>query len=234
MKHHFVPSKRYNFPAQGYGDGQRHFQGSWLDKYNGLVYSESDDGGYCKFCVLFAHCQEVSELGVLVNPPLTNLKKATEKLKNHFISEERKSHHEAVQTALTVYAVKENRVLPIDQQLGSIRETLVKKNHLKLRSIAATVILCGEQAFALRSHLDHGPVMIQDDSANRGNFQALLRFRVNAGDQVLKEHLETASLSATYTSKEIQNQMISVCCVIIRNTLWNKIHKVFVFFSYSR
>ena len=54
MKHHFVPSKRYNFPAHGYDDRQRHFQGSWLDKYNGLVYSESDDGGYCKFCVLFA------------------------------------------------------------------------------------------------------------------------------------------------------------------------------------
>ena len=128
MKHHFVPSKGYNFPAHDYGDRQRHFQVSWLDKYNGLVYSESDDGGYCKFCVLFAHCQpSVSELGVLVNRPLTNLKKATEKLTNHFISEERKSHHEAVQTALTFCAVKENRILPIDQQLSSIRETLVKK-----------------------------------------------------------------------------------------------------------
>ena len=133
MKHHFVPSKSYNFPAHGFVDCQRHFQGSWLDKYNGLVYSESDDGGYCKFCVLFVHCQpSVSELGVLVNRPLTNLKKATEKLMNHFISEERKSHHEAVQIALTFCAVKENRVLPIDQQLSSIRATLVKKNHLKL------------------------------------------------------------------------------------------------------
>ena len=128
MKHHFVPSKRYNFAAHSYGDRQRHFQGSWLDKYNDLVYSESDDGGYCKFCMLLAHFQpSVSELGVLVICPLTNLKKATEKLKNHFISEERKSHHEAIQTPLTFCAVKENRVLPIDQQLSSIRATLVKK-----------------------------------------------------------------------------------------------------------
>ena len=67
--------------------------------------------------------------------------------------------------------------------------------------------------------------MIEDDSVNRGNFQALLRFRVDAGDQVLKEHLETASLNATYTSKEIQNQMISVCGDIIRNRLFDKIHK---------
>ena len=48
--------------------------------------------------------------------------------------------------------------------------------------------------------------MIEDVLVNRGNFQALLRFRVDAGDQVLKEHLEPACLNATYTSKEIQNQ----------------------------
>ena len=67
--------------------------------------------------------------------------------------------------------------------------------------------------------------MIEDDSVNRGNFQALLRFRVHAGDQVLKEHLETASLNGIYTSKKIQNQMISVCGDIIQNRLLDKIHK---------
>ena len=77
---------------------------------------------------------------------------------------------------------------------------------LKLRPTSATVISCGHQAFALRSHLDRWPVMIEDVLVNRGNLQALLRFRVDAGDQVLKEHLEPASLNATYTSKEIPNQ----------------------------
>jgi hypothetical protein len=44
-------------------------------------YSESEDGGYCKFCVLFARCEaSVKELGVLVTRPLTNFKKATDKL----------------------------------------------------------------------------------------------------------------------------------------------------------
>lgn len=42
----------------------------------GLVYSESKEGGYCKYCVLFATCEgSVKELGVLVNQPLTNFKK---------------------------------------------------------------------------------------------------------------------------------------------------------------
>lgn len=58
LKHHFVPSKGYSFPAHIFShrqrQRQRHFQQSWLERYNGLVYSESEDGGYCKFCVLFA------------------------------------------------------------------------------------------------------------------------------------------------------------------------------------
>eukprot|EP00731_Ephydatia_muelleri_P018054 Em0011g94a len=29
----------------------RSFQASWLERYNRLVYSESEDGGYCKFCI---------------------------------------------------------------------------------------------------------------------------------------------------------------------------------------
>ena len=80
LKHHFVPRKGYQFPSRTFSGRQRHFQSSWLDKYSGLVYSESEYGGYCKFCVLFATCEpSVRELGVLVTRPLTNFKKAIDK-----------------------------------------------------------------------------------------------------------------------------------------------------------
>ena len=39
------------------------------------VNSESTDGDYCKYCALFAECgPTVTELGVLVNKPLTSKK----------------------------------------------------------------------------------------------------------------------------------------------------------------
>ena len=83
------------------------------------------------FCVLFAQYKpSVSGLGVLVRRPLTNLKKATEKLHNHFLSKERKSYQEALETALAFCAVKENRALSIDQQVSSSRAKLVEKNRL--------------------------------------------------------------------------------------------------------
>ena len=53
LKKHFVPASDYKFPTRVINGIQRHFQHSWLSRYPGLVYSKSQDGGYCKYCVLF-------------------------------------------------------------------------------------------------------------------------------------------------------------------------------------
>ena len=84
----------------------------------------------------------------------------------------------------------ESQVESIDEQLSSERSRHVAENRLKLKSIVKTVIFCGRQGIALRGHRDDGPSL--QTSANHGNFQALLQFRIDAGDQVLKEHLKTA------------------------------------------
>ena len=54
-----------------------------LCKYHGLVYSEVDERGYYKFCVLFGMCEpSVKELGVLSNRPVTKFKNASEILRD--------------------------------------------------------------------------------------------------------------------------------------------------------
>lgn len=113
LEHSFVPHSGYNFPIRTINGCKRHFQPKWLEKYNGLVYSESIDGGYCKYCALFAKCgPTVMELGVLVNKPLTNFKKATEKLDKHFF--ETQFHKLAVQAAMMFSKVQQNKTLSID------------------------------------------------------------------------------------------------------------------------
>ena len=62
-----------------------------------------------------------------------------------------------------------------------------------------------------------------DPVSNHGNFLALLEFRVQAGDQVLKEHLQTAQGNALYTSKTIQNQIITICGDLIRRKILQSI-----------
>ena len=92
-----------------------------------------------------------------------------------------------------------NPDLAIDHQLSSERSKRVAENHLKLVSIAETVIFYGWQGLAFRGHRDDNPSTRGDSSyANHGNFLALLHFRVQAGDQVLKEHLKAAAGNALY------------------------------------
>ena len=107
LTNHFVPPQNYKFPSHEYGKQKRHFQLSWLSKFNGLVYSELDDGAYCKYCVLFGKpSPSVPALvGTFITRPFTHLGKASEKLREHFQGVKggsaRKYHLEAVQMAET-------------------------------------------------------------------------------------------------------------------------------------
>ena len=58
---------------------------------------------------------------------------------------------------------------------------------------------------------------------NHGNFHALLKFRVDAGDTSLGEHLSTAARNATYTSSVIQNEIIAVFADHIRDQIISKV-----------
>ena len=152
MEHSFVPPPEYEFPVQVIGGVARRFQHKWLKKFNGLVYSESANGGFCKYCFVFGRCgSTTSELGALVNRPLINFKKC-EKLVEHFNS--KKFHKEAVKVAMMYIHGQKKEVLPIDQQLSSLRKKRVVENRLKLCSIVETLILCGRQGIALRGHRD--------------------------------------------------------------------------------
>lgn len=218
LEHSFVPCPGYNFPTRIISGCKRHFQDNWLLKYNGLVYSESANGGFCKYCVLFGKCDpRVKELGVLVNKPLINFKKATEKLDEHF---HRKQFHKlAVEDAMMFSKIQKNKALSIDQQLSTLRRERIAQNRLKLKSIAETIILCGRQGIALRGHRDDGTHTDCDPLTNQGNFLALLQFRIQAGDEVLKKHLQTAQGNALYTSKTIQNELITICGNLIKQNI---------------
>ena len=63
-------------------------------------------------------------------------------------------------------------------------------------------------------------------STNHGNFCALLNFRILAGDTILRDHLQSAARNATYTSPDIQNQLISILGDNICNAISRKVHRV--------
>ena len=52
------------------------FQESWLKEYAWLLYSPSQGGGYCKYCILFNTKLHKGYLGTLVKSPFRNFSKA--------------------------------------------------------------------------------------------------------------------------------------------------------------
>ena len=83
MENHFVPGKKYEFATQilpkegGIKQKVLNFQNSWLEQHKWLVYSPSQQGGFCKYCVLFPLTTSQIKTGVLVSIPIKKFDKAT-------------------------------------------------------------------------------------------------------------------------------------------------------------
>ena len=166
---HFIPAINYKFPTKWYGSRQRSFQYAWLKRFNGLVYSANDEGAYCKFCVLFGKFSDncINTLGVLIEQPLTNWKKATEKLTAHFSTA--KYHMEAMELASNFQSVMNNETPSIRHQIDSIASQGIQQNRVILRSIIDTVLLCGQQRIPLRGHQDDYTSVSYHPDQSHGN-----------------------------------------------------------------
>ena len=81
----------------------------------------------------------------------------------------------------------------------------------------------GRQCIALRGHIGD---TTGSEEVDRGNFLALLEFRVDAGDEILKNHLATCRATARYSSKTIQNQIIALIGDHIKDSIIREIKEV--------
>ncbi|XP_003748679.1 52 kDa repressor of the inhibitor of the protein kinase-like [Galendromus occidentalis] len=227
------PDEHYQFPKVLESTRTRAFQHHYLVKWPWLAYSEMHGGGaFCKYCVLFA--RETSDqrgpnfLGVLVAKPLNKYKKALDILKNH---ERCQYHCEAKGKAEKFLDWYNDKVgHDLRNRLLAAREEQVKKNRQGLVPIIRTILLCGKQNIPLRGHRDDGSLSAVDGNNNDGNFRALLRYRLDAGDRLLEEHLNSAKKNATYVSHTFQNEIISTIGKIIRRRIVAEV-KVAKFFA---
>lgn len=120
--------------------------------------------------------------------------------------------------------------MDIRNRLDQERQTQVLENRQRLVPILKTIILHGQQNIPLRGHRDDGPLLGKDGEFslvgnNDGCFRALLRFRIDAGDVQLKEHLKNTGARATYISKNIANELIECCGQEILFKIVSKIHE---------
>ena len=199
MKNIWKPPPEFDFPVQPQGNNRkRKFVHKWLSEHPWLVYSKSLDGAFCLPCVLFGRRigLNCSKLSRLFKTPFTTWSTATK----IFVEHERSSeiHHTSVATMNEFKRVMEGKIKPVSLILDNALQARINGNRAKLRPIIKTVVFCGRQNIALRGHRDDADHL---DNENPGNFQALLDFRIDSGDTILKEHFATAKRNATYRSK---------------------------------
>ena len=174
----------------------------------------------CLPCVFFAkeYGRNASKLDKLVKSPLTFWTTAMGRLVSHS-NGKCQVHNSSVIAMNNFLRSMRQETVPINQQLDNLLREQISKNREIMKSLFKTVIFCGRNNIALRGRRD-------DDPSNenlQGNFQALLSFRIDSGDETLQKHLQTAARNATYVSKTIQNEMITTVGNFITNKLSREI-----------
>ena len=205
----FRPYTEYKFPTKDEYGKKRSFQHNWIKQFPWLSYSVTSNGGYCVYCFLFA--KRHMNLGQLVTSPMTNFTRAKVTLQEH---EKQVSHKMASEDTVAFISRVERGGPSIGQLLQKEASASILKNRCKLKSILKSIVFCGKQVIALRGHCEQ-----DSESSNPGNFRALLKFRVDAGDVVLEEHFKNAPKNATYTSPQIQNDLIACVGKWIRDKI---------------
>lgn len=212
LDHTFKPHRSYTFPVRMEYGKRRSINPAWLEEYKWLTYSSTEDGVYCKVCVVFAkHSNPIR----LVTLPLTFWTNATEKLRKHATSQ---MHKNASVFADNFIRVMKSQQKSIGEQMSEAVALQVESNKKKLQPIVKTILFCGRQNIPLRGHRE------SSDSKNPGNFRALLKFRVDSGDDLLKDHLENAPKNATYISNTIQNEIIVIVGELFQKKILEDVH----------
>ncbi|XP_025425350.1 uncharacterized protein LOC112694172 [Sipha flava] len=209
----WIPDVNYNFPVKVFFVGKDKtarylkFQYKWFARFPWLVYSEIDNGAYCKFCVAFSTNYagiNDQKLELLVTKKYDNWRHALEYFKNHSQLEYHKKY----------------------KQIDIGRKKEIIQNRKNIIPVIEAIILCGRQNMALRGHRDFGNIFkaCSDDKQNNdGNFRAILRYRAQ-GDSDMRSYLESSG-TIKYTSSTSQNEIIDSCNKLLLNKIVSRVNE---------
>ncbi|CAF4122768.1 unnamed protein product, partial [Rotaria magnacalcarata] len=113
------------------------------------------------------------------------------------------------------YISRKNSASSILQVIDRSRNEIIKQNRQKLTKIVSALHLCCRQMIAIRGHLE------SELSSNRGNFIELLNW-ASGTDPIASCILNDSAKNSTYLSPYIQNELISLLALHIRQQISEK------------
>ncbi|XP_066478503.1 52 kDa repressor of the inhibitor of the protein kinase isoform X3 [Tiliqua scincoides] len=132
--------------------------------------------------------------------------------------EQEKMNQESVDNNIQNLATEEGGDDPVEDDVPLTQEERENKDYLK--SLFEILILMGKQNIPLDGHsADELP----EGLFTPDNFQALLEFRINSGDEVLRKRFETTAVNLAYCSEAQQKQMLEICESCVREEMLREV-----------
>jgi len=196
-------------------NSKRAFNLKYLEMYDWMIYSPKHKGVFCKFCILFKPNVHRGKQGSFIITPFTKFYQIIEESKKH---EKTQWHNDSKVTAKLFLDSMNSKKINVMEQINSSVHKEIKDNRKKLRPIIKSILFCGQHDIALRGN-----------TADKGNFVDLLKFRIDSGDNILSNHFDTASGKSKYVSHRIQNEIIQICGQVIRNDIVSQVNNSVAF-----
>jgi hypothetical protein len=152
-----------------------------------------------------------------VKKPCIKFKDFHKKACEHKVS---KTHLQCTENAINFIKVFSNKSITVFDKINTSHKLLIDNNRKKNFPIISSILFCGTQEIPLRGK-----------KSNEGNFNALINFRIEAGDKILLSHLETSPKNSKYISARVQNEIIDITGKIILSRITNYLVKSQSFFS---
>lgn len=218
------PELNYKFPAKLYKD-KRKSSGfikrfcckDWFKMFEFITYSSADDGLYCLACVLFPDSEHRLPKK-FISEPYNNWKDALTDMKTHAGCG---YHLSSMSRMMAFKQTHTNPARRIDLNISEETSVRVETNRQVLFAILKSLIYCGRQGISLRGHRDDDTEKCS--SFNHGNFKELLKFRADAGDNILEQHLASCAKNASYTSKTTQNELLLCIKEFMQEAIVNEV-----------
>ena len=170
-----------------------------------MAYSPLLKEPMCKVCIVFPQPVHRGYTGAFISAPCINYNDFHNCVQKHVSSAWHLQAQEDATRFLYTVLHPERRV---DGLLNNTFNATVSSNCAKLEPILSSIIFCGTHNIVLRGK-----------DSKSGNLNDLLDFRNEAGDAILKEHMEKASGNAKYTSPKIQNELINLYEETVRDEI---------------
>ena len=206
------------FPQQSFGNRKRGFVASWYIDRDWLEYSVKKDAAFCYPCRQFSG--EIARLGQGIHGDSSFTQKGFRDWKHATGTNNGFHKHSTAKDHITCYAIWKEREKRCEK--GKEISTLltseqIARNRYYISSIVDVLEFLVSNQLPLRGTSESFVSMLDADGGN-GLFLSLLEFSIRK-DSKLAEIVKSIPKNASYTSHDIQNQLLSAMSSVVTEAI---------------